>query len=222
MGATSAEAEERHAARTGREGDQYTFVALAASTRRSSLTGPASATPKYDGIHSRSARAGAWHARDFDRWIPPVQRLSATRLAACARRHQQDLQRNQPSGKRRRAPLFAGSGSSSKPRGREWHPLAYHTSYVERSNLTLRMSSKRFARLSNGFLRSSSPIVPPCRCTSPIIICAACMRRCAARQRWRSALRIGCGRLAICLMPRSLLSRSRQKPQRQIGASNSW
>ena len=30
-------------------------------------------------------------------------------------------------------------------------PAQISTSYVERSNLTLRMSSKRFARLSNGF-----------------------------------------------------------------------
>lgn len=36
-------------------------------------------------------------------------------------------------------------------------PAQISTSYVERSNLTLRMSSKRFARLSNGFSKKLEP-----------------------------------------------------------------
>jgi hypothetical protein len=36
-------------------------------------------------------------------------------------------------------------------------PMQISTSYVERSNLTLRMSSKRFARLSNGFSKKLEP-----------------------------------------------------------------
>ena len=36
-------------------------------------------------------------------------------------------------------------------------PAQISTSYVERSNLTLRMSSKRFSRLSNGFSKKREP-----------------------------------------------------------------
>jgi hypothetical protein len=36
-------------------------------------------------------------------------------------------------------------------------PEQISTSYVERQNLTLRMSSKRFARLSNGFSKKLEP-----------------------------------------------------------------
>jgi hypothetical protein len=43
-------------------------------------------------------------------------------------------------------------------------PSHISTSYVERSNLTLRMSSKRFARLSNGF---SKKLEPHCAAVSP-------------------------------------------------------
>ena len=44
-----------------------------------------------------------------------------------------------------------GTGSSSSPRRSKRRAGAISTSYVERQNLTLRMASKRFARLSNGF-----------------------------------------------------------------------
>jgi hypothetical protein len=95
------------------------------------------------------------------------------------------------------------------------------TGYVDRSNLTLRMSSKRFARLSDGSARSWSRTAPQCPCTSLTTICAvsstASTKRAAnahllrelrrqttsqgrARYFWRDALR------ARCTSTRSLTS----------------
>jgi IS1 family transposase len=44
-------------------------------------------------------------------------------------------------------------------------PAHISTSYVERQNLTLRMTQKRFARLTNGF---SKKLHQPCRCGQPL------------------------------------------------------
>ena len=64
-------------------------------------------------------------------------------------------------------------------------PAHISTSYVERSNLTLRMSSKRFSRLSNGF---SKKLEPHCAAVSLYVahynLCRV-HEACAARQRWR-------------------------------------
>lgn len=60
-------------------------------------------------------------------------------------------------------------------------PTQISTSYVERQNLTLRMGSKRFARLSNGFSKRLECHLAA-RYTSRFTISAASMRACAARQ----------------------------------------
>jgi IS1 family transposase len=72
------------------------------------------------------------------------------------------------------------------------------TSYVERSNLTLRMSSKRFARLSNGF---SKRLEQHCAALSLYVMHYNFCRvheSLRTRQRWRLALRSGSGRSANC------------------------
>jgi IS1 family transposase len=57
-------------------------------------------------------------------------------------------------------------------------PAQISTSYVERQNLTLRMGSKRFARLSNGFSKKIDATWRRSACTSRSTICAARMRLC--------------------------------------------
>jgi IS1 family transposase len=85
-------------------------------------------------------------------------------------------------------------------------PSYISTSYVERQNLTLRMTQKRFARLTNS--QRSSPITPlRSACTSPITTSAASMRLCGLHRALLWVLLIGCGRLAICWTQRWRLSR---------------
>jgi IS1 family transposase len=86
-------------------------------------------------------------------------------------------------------------------------PEQISTSYVERKNLTLRMGSKRFARLTTALASGWNVTLLPSPCTSRFTISAAYMKRCAARQRWRWVSRIGFGLSAICWMWRLLLSR---------------
>ena len=76
-------------------------------------------------------------------------------------------------------------------------PEQISTSYVERQNLTLRMASKRFARLSNGFSKKLDCHLAAVACTLRITISAACMRALRSTPAMALASRIEFGRLAI-------------------------
>jgi hypothetical protein len=72
------------------------------------------------------------------------------------------------------------------------------TSYVERSNLTLRMSSKRFSRLSNGF---SKRLDHHCAALSLYVMHYNFCRgheSLRSSRRWPLALQNVSGRLATC------------------------
>jgi IS1 family transposase len=141
-------------------GDQYIYVALAASTRAiiSYLTGKRDTVNTAEFIHDLRERVIGYPEISTDGFLPYknairdafagrashgviVKTYSVTNLAV-------------KDAARRYSPAQVVAVAREVESGIPEH---ISTSYVERSNLTLRMSSKRFARLSNGFSKKLEP-----------------------------------------------------------------
>ncbi len=80
-------------------------------------------------------------------------------------------------------------------------PAEISTSYVERSNLSIRMANRRFTRLTNAFSKKLDNHL------SAVVLYLAHYNLCRVheslspsvrrrRRQWRSGLQIACGRLA--------------------------
>jgi len=141
-------------------GDQYTYVALAASTRAivSYRTGKRDSDSTHEFIHDLRERVIGMPEISTDGFLPYqnairsafgnrvahgviVKTYSVTNLAV-------------KDAARRYSPAQVVAVARDVVSG---VPAHISTSYVERSNLTLRMSSKRFSRLSNGFSKKLEP-----------------------------------------------------------------
>lgn len=141
-------------------GDQYTYVALAASTRAivSYRTGKRDSGSTHDFIQDLRERVIGMPEISTDGFLPYqnairsafgnrvahgviVKTYSITNLAV-------------KEAARRYSPAQVVAVARDVVSG---VPSHISTSYVERSNLTLRMSSKRFSRLSNGFSKKLEP-----------------------------------------------------------------
>jgi hypothetical protein len=73
-------------------------------------------------------------------------------------------------------------------------PKLICTSYVEGNNPTMRMSMRRFTRLTNGFSRKLEANATRWRCSTCSTTSAVSTRRFAARLQWPLASRTACAR----------------------------
>ena len=197
------------------KGDQYTFVALAASTKAIL----AYRTGKRDGentdlfirdLRERVLGTPEISTDGFHPYRPAIRDAFGERVAHGV--INKTYSRN-GSTQRRRAPLFASCRSSRKPRGsnRRARPK-FRPATPNAATLSLRMASRRFTRLTNGF---SKKLENHAAAVS-LYVAHYNLCRCARNDPqhtsgWPLALPIMLGRLASFWTP---LWRSRRRPDR--------
>lgn len=141
-------------------GDQYTFVALAASTRAivAYRTGKRDSGTTHDFIADLRERVIGSPEISTDGFKPYQNAIRAefgNRIAhGVINKTYSVTHIGLKEAARRYSPAQVVAVAYDVVSG---VPADISTSYVERSNLTLRMSSKRFARLSNGFSKRLEP-----------------------------------------------------------------
>lgn len=142
------------------KGDQYTYVALASSTRAiiAYRTGKRDSGTTHDFIADLRERVIGHPEISTDGYLPYQNAIRAefgNRIAhGVINKTYSVTNLAVKEAARRYSPAQVVAVDREVVSG---VPANISTSYVERSNLTIRMSSKRFARLSNGFSKKLEP-----------------------------------------------------------------
>jgi IS1 family transposase len=142
------------------KGDQYTFVALASSTRaivsyRTGKRDPHNTMEFIADLRERVIGMPEISTDGFLPYQPAIREAFGNRVAhGVITKTYSVTHLAVKEASRRYSPAQVVAVERDVVSG---VPAQISTSYVERSNLTLRMSSKRFARLSNGFSKKLEP-----------------------------------------------------------------
>lgn len=142
------------------KGDQYTFVALASSTRaivsyRTGKRDPHNTMEFIADLRERVIGMPEISTDGFLPYQPAIREAFGNRVAhGVITKTYSVTHLAVKEASRRYSPAQVVAVERDVVSG---IPAQISTSYVERSNLTLRMSSKRFSRLSNGFSKKLEP-----------------------------------------------------------------
>ena len=136
------------------KGDQYTYVALAASTRAIIAYRTGKRTPETTDVFIQDLRQRVIGAPEISTdglrsYGPAIRDAFGPRAThGVVNKTYSVTHLNVTEASRRYSPAAVVAVERKAVMGEPEH---ISTSYVERQNLTIRMASKRFARLSNGF-----------------------------------------------------------------------
>ena len=138
------------------KGDQYTYVALSASTRAiiAYRTGKRDSDSTHEFIYDLRERVIGAPEISTDGFLPYQRYPQRVPRQGPSRPDRKDLQRHQPGRKdaaRRYSPAEVISVERDVVSGT---PVNISTSYVERAHLTMRMQCRRFGRLTNAFSKT--------------------------------------------------------------------
>ena len=153
MGLRRQEAEAHHSARCLAKGDQYTFIALAASTRaiityHTGKRDTATTQEFIADLRERVLGAPEISTDGFKPYLPAIRSEFKNSAHGVVNKTYSVTNLAVTEASRRYSPAAVIAVEYEAVYG---VPADISTSYAERSNLSIRMASRRFTRLTNGF-----------------------------------------------------------------------